>query len=144
MIIVTNKKLGLDNRLVVIDTMLKTKNKGIEFKVWNASKNWRDEEFTISENDIVKKMPSYKKGDYILLKDWNTGVPKPMIMSVHIELGLFEMCDLEGFIKNGEDYEWVEEPYYNIVRKMTKRDLEKYKSTIEEYHLKKDSNKYNL
>ena len=94
--------------------------------------------------------PIYKKGDYILLKDYFTGKPKPMIMSVHIECGLFEMCDLEGFLfqyqkeNNVEELEWVEEPYYNIIRKMTKRDLEKYKSIIEEYHLKKDSNKYNL
>lgn len=146
-VIVTNSRLGLDNRLVVIDSIIKDRN-GISIKVWNAAENHNDEEFIISENDIVKKMPRYKEGEYILTKDYYTGKPKPMIILNHIELGLFEMINLtytdEVDDENGENFEHVEEPYYNIIRKMTKKDLEKYKDVIENYKLKKASHKYNL
>jgi hypothetical protein len=148
-IIVNDPIHNLNNRMVVIDAIHQDRD-GIHLTVWNASKNEKDEQFIIDEEKVVKKMPTYKKGDYILLKDYFTGKTKPMIMSVHIELGLFEMCDLEGYIKYGEmdeegqNREWVEEPYYNIIRKLTKKDLEKYKNVIEEYHIKKEAEKYNL
>lgn len=141
MLIVTNPGLNLKNRLVVIDSIHKDKN-GTKFTVWNATKNMKDEEFTISESDIVKKLPSYKEGEYIMLKDYYTGKPKPMIMSLHMELGLFEMIDLEAR-ERGKDW-WVEEPYYNIIRKMNKKDLEKYKDLIERYKISQESEKYNL
>ena len=142
MIIVTNQILK--NRLCVIDSITKGRN-GLSFKVWNAAKDHYDEEFTISENDIVKKLPTYKEGEYILLKDYYTGKPKPMIIMNHMEFGLFEMIDLEGDEKNEiESGDCTEEPYYNIIRKMNKKDLEKYKDIIQKYHLNKKIEKYNL
>ena len=58
-----------------------------------------------------------------------------------MELGLFEMIDLE---EEDEEMQWVEEPYYNIIRKMNKNDLEKYKDIIEMYHIKNAAKKYNI
>lgn len=144
MVIVTNATQGLNNRMCVISSIIQDVN-GLSIKVWNATKDHNDEEFTISEEDIVKKLPKYKEGEYILLKDYNTGKPKPMIIYNHMELGLFEMIDLEGDeIYEVEPGENVEEPYYNIIRKMNKNDLEKYKDVIEMYHVKNAAKKYNI
>ena len=146
-VIATNPTEGLNNRMVVIDSIHQDRN-GKRYTVWNASKNESDTEFTISENDIVKKMPRYNEGDYILIKDYYTRKIKPMIMLNHVELGMFEMINLEYTDEvddeEGENFEYVEEPYYNIIRKMTKKDLEKYKDVIEKYHIKKAKNKYNI
>ena len=140
MVIVTNATQGLNNRMCVISSIIQDVN-GLSIKVWNATKNHTDEEFTILEEDIVKKLPKYKEGEYILLKDYYTGKPKPMIIYNHMELGLFEMIDLE---EEDEEMQWVEEPYYNIIRKMNKNDLEKYKDIIEMYHIKNAAKKYNI
>lgn len=137
-VIVNNNQLN--NRMVAISEIHISYDE-ITYTVWNATKNMDDEHFLISEKDIVKKMPSYKEGTLILLKDYDTGKPKPMIILNHMELGLFEMIDLQA--KN-EDEEYVEEPYYNIIRKMNKKDLEKYKDIIERYEVKKETDKYNL
>ena len=136
-IIVTNPTLFLYNRMVVINSIIQ-KSAGITYEVHNADENGTDNDrFIIKETDIVKKLPTYKEGDYILIKDYYTGEPKPMIYWDHQELGLMGMYDFEL-----DDN--VTEPYYNIIRKMNKKDLEKYKDLIEMYHIRQKSNKYNI
>ena len=63
-VIVNNTKLN--NRLVIISE-ISIKYDDIYYLVWNADSEMDDEQFTIKEGDIVKKMPSY-------ICDWFIGM----------------------------------------------------------------------
>jgi len=133
-VIVNNTKLN--NRLVIISE-ISIKYDDIYYLVWNADSEMDDEQFTIKEGDIVKKMPSYKDGDYLIIKDYHTHTPTPMICNGDI-------CDWFIGMRSFKDKEWITEPYSNIIRKMNKKDLETYKDIIERYEIENRKEKYNI